>query len=167
MNPTPLHNHIFKNNWPRPNRGPRFHPYYYCSYQNYYLTCITSNWCETKLSFTSVNHPNSSETLKIVKCGFEINLMFSSRKEVKCLEIVALTKMVTMATYIRDPIFQFKHVLCTTGISVRTIVVPDLPPTPWKTHQKAWFRASHICRRHTALFGNKTYHSTSCGHRSC
>ena len=43
----------------------------------------------------------------------------------------------------------------TTGISVRTIVVPDLPPTPWKTHQKAWFRASHICRRHTALSGNK------------
>ena len=55
----------------------------------------------------------------------------------------------------------------TTGISVRTIVVPDLPPTPWKTHQKAWFRASHICGRHTALSGNKTYHSTSCGHRSC
>ena len=33
--------------------------------------------------------------------------------------------------------------------------------------QKAWFRASHICRRHTALSGNKTHHSTSCGYRSC
>ena len=56
-------------------------------------------------------------------------------------------------------------VVRTTGISVRTIVVPDAP-TPWKTYQKAWFRASHICRRHTALYGNKTHHSTSCGYRS-
>ena len=40
-------------------------------------------------------------------------------------------------------------------------------PSPWKTYQKAWFRASHICRRHTALSGNKTHHSTSGGHRSC
>ena len=55
----------------------------------------------------------------------------------------------------------------TTGISVWTIVVPDLPPTPWKTYPKAWFRASHICRRHTALSGNKTHHSTRCGYRSC
>ena len=42
-------------------------------------------------------------------------------------------------------------VVCTTRISVRTIAVSDLPPIPWKTHQNAWFRASHICRRHTAL----------------
>ena len=27
------------------------------------------------------------------------------------------------------------------------------PPTPWKTHQKAWFRASHICRRpHSSIW---------------
>ena len=32
--------------------------------------------------------------------------------------------------------------VCTTRISVRTIVVPDLPPTPWETHQEAWFRVS-------------------------
>ena len=42
--------------------------------------------------------------------------------------------------------------VCTTRISVRIIVVSDLPPTPWQTHQKAWFRASHIYADDTQLY---------------